>query len=97
MRASFFPMYSAAVCFTFRICSLSSLKEQCHEFVVSVFCLQTISSGPNRHVQKRFRLCSKIPGVIRILNLPSGDEYTGEPIRIFGWGNLFKHKSHVPK
>jgi hypothetical protein len=59
-----------------------SLKEQCHEISRVRFFRQTTSPGPNRHAQEPFRMFSNIRGVIRIRNRLTGDEYTGESIRI---------------
>jgi hypothetical protein len=49
---------------------------------MSGFFHQATSTGPNRHAQERLQIFSNIRRVICIRNRLSGDEYTGELIRI---------------
>jgi hypothetical protein len=58
------------------------LKEQCHDIFRVRFFYQTTSPGSNRQAQERFRIFYNIRGVIRIRSRLTGDEYTGELIRI---------------
>jgi hypothetical protein len=49
-------------------------RESVTRFFATGFFHQTISPGPNRHVQEQFRIYSNIRGVIRICNRLLGDE-----------------------